>query len=303
MEHEPRADEVVGHLAQHQHHLRDEHHHHEREIARADALVHDRLREERQDQAQNAGREHRQRELCKVVFVGPQVLQQITQFQPLVLVAFLAVEGRRRLQKQSDAFAVGKACRKIGRSERGGPLLRAVRQFPALYPCLQELLLGVFEQSRCRIGNIHPPLAAFAGDLVDHHEMLLVPVDDARHVCLVAKLFPCDFDARGTEADRFRGVADPEQRDPFAREVAPLAQILKRVVPPVVLRHDPQRRRPAVHCIELGIVREPHKNIFDILVSYFIHIGFDHLQCICNEHIISKRIVPNIYNCIMGYIP
>ena len=59
MQHQPRADEVVGQLAQYQHHLGDEHHHHEREIARTDALVHDRLREERQDQAQHAGREHR----------------------------------------------------------------------------------------------------------------------------------------------------------------------------------------------------------------------------------------------------
>ena len=105
VQHQPRADEVVGRLAQHQHHLRDEHHHHEREIARADALVHDRLREERQDQAQHAGREHRQRKLCKVVFVGPQVLQQITRFQPLVFVAFLAVEGRCGLQKQGDAIS------------------------------------------------------------------------------------------------------------------------------------------------------------------------------------------------------
>ena len=210
----------------------DEHHHHEREIARTDALVDDRLCEERQDKAQYAGCEHRQRELCKVVFIGPQILQQITQFQPLVLVALFLVELGRRLQQQGDAFAVGRAGKEIGGSERRDSLLRAsgrfraVGQFPTLYPCLQKLLLGVFEQSRCRIGDIYPPFTAFAGDSVDHHEMLLVPVDDARQVGFVAQLMPRDLDARSTETDRLRSIADPQQRDAFARDVAPLAQIL-----------------------------------------------------------------------------
>ena len=113
--------------------------------------------------------------------------------------------------------------------------------------------------------------------------MLLVPVDDARQVGFVAQLMPRDLDARSTETDRLRSIADPQQRDAFARDVAPLAQILQRVMPAVELRDNPQRRRAAIHCIELGIVREPHKNIFDILVSYYLmYIRFNQLQCICN---------------------
>lgn len=68
-----------------------------------------------------------------------------------------------------------------------------------------------------------PTIAAFAGDSVDHHEMLLVPVDDARQVGFVAQLMPRDLDARSTETDRLGSIADPQQRDAFARDVAPLA--------------------------------------------------------------------------------
>lgn len=145
---------------------------------------------------------------------------QTGELQPLVLVALLLVELGRGLQKQCNALAVGKTCRKIGRSEREGSLLRVVRQLQALYPCLQELLLTVFEQSRCRIGNIHPPLAAAPGDAVDYYEMLLVPVDDAWQVGFVAQLMPRDLDPRRAETDRLRGIADAQQRDPFTCDMA-----------------------------------------------------------------------------------
>ena len=96
------------------------------------------------------------------------------------------------------------------------------------------------------------------GDAVDHHEMLLVPVDDTRQRGRIAQLFPRDLDPRRAETDRLRGVADAQQRDPFTRDMTPLAQCLQRVVAAVVLRNDPQRRRAAIHRIELGVVGERH---------------------------------------------
>ena len=99
MEHQPRADEVVGHLSERQHHLCDENHDHERKVAVPDTRIDDRLGQERKNQAEYGSNQHRKAELEQVGFVRPQIAQHRGEIQPFVLITFLGIELRFRLQQ------------------------------------------------------------------------------------------------------------------------------------------------------------------------------------------------------------
>ena len=92
MQRQPLPDQVVGELSERQGHLRDEDHHHEIQVARTDTHVDDGLRQERQDQVQTTGHEHRKHQLYEVGLVGFEVLQQVAEFQLRVLLARRLVE-------------------------------------------------------------------------------------------------------------------------------------------------------------------------------------------------------------------
>ncbi len=68
------------------------------------------------------------------------------------------------------------------------------------------------------------------GNTIDHDEVLLVPMDDARQICLVAQLLPRELDARRTESDSLGGIADAQQRNALARDMALLAETLQRIM-------------------------------------------------------------------------
>ena len=83
--------------------------------------------------------------------------------------------------------------------------------------------------------------------LIDHHEVPLVPMDDARQRHLVAELLPGDLHARRTEADALRRIAYPQHRHPLAGDVASLAEVLEAVAPTVMPRDHSKACRAAVH--------------------------------------------------------
>ena len=62
--------------------------------------------------------------------------------------------------------------------------------------------------------------------------------------------------AHGAEPHRLRRVADAQQRDALAGDVAPLAQGLQGPAAPVMRGDDTQAGRAAVHAVKLAVGRE-----------------------------------------------
>ena len=106
MEHQPAADEVVGHLTDRQHQLGYQQYHHEGEVAGADTGVHYGLGDERQYQADDAGNEHRQEYLDDERPVRAEIAENIAEAELLRVVSLLLVELRSRLQHQGYAVGV-----------------------------------------------------------------------------------------------------------------------------------------------------------------------------------------------------
>ena len=136
MEHQPRTDEVVGHLSECQHHLGDENHHHERKVAIPDTRIDDRLGQERKDQAEYGSNQHRKAELEQVGFVRPQITQHRGEIQPFILIALLCIELRFRLQQEGNAF---------GRGIAGKVTLQNGIFGSSLQPRFEKLSFAIFE--------------------------------------------------------------------------------------------------------------------------------------------------------------
>ena len=119
--------------------------------------------------------------------------------------------------------------------------------FPCLEPGLAEGLLCICQESGRGIGHLDDITATSLPYLIDHHEVPMVPVDDAGQRHLVAELLPSDLHARRTEADALRRIAYPQHRHPLASDVAPLAEVLEAVAPAVMSRNHTQARRTTVH--------------------------------------------------------
>ena len=244
VQHQPAAYQLVGRLAQDEHHLRDEYHHYEVEVARADAGVYHGLGQERQDEADDAAGEHGQQELDDELPVGAEIPRHAPESQPPVLLALLLVEPGGRLQQQCDAqafcFGIAVPCIVI----------------PYGYPRLQELLPGVAEQSGGGVRDMYPRFSPAALYAVDYDEVVLPPVHDARKYRLLAELCERQFDAHGAEPHRLRRVADAQQRDTLAGDVASLPQRLQGPAAPVMRGDDAQAGRAAVHRVKLAVGRE-----------------------------------------------
>ena len=136
VEHQPRADEVVGHLSERQHHLCDENHDHERKVAVPDTRIDDRLGQERKNQTEYGSNQHRKAELEQVGFVRPQITQHRGEIQPFVLIALLGIELRFRLQQEGNAF---------GRGIAGKVALQNRIFGSSLQPRFEKLSFAIFE--------------------------------------------------------------------------------------------------------------------------------------------------------------
>ncbi len=127
-----------------------------------DAYIHDRLREERQNELQQAAHDHSQYDLSEISLVFPDIAKEkpertgiaLSFVFPLLLVR---VERRCWFKEHRDALVLTMA--------------------PCTYPVSLELVEIVFYQSFSWIGNIE---LLSSLDLVKHNEVVLVPVEDAR---------------------------------------------------------------------------------------------------------------------------
>ena len=114
---------------------------------------------------------------------------------------------------------------------------------------------------------MYPGPATPALYAVDHDEVVLPPVHDARQHGLLTQLSECQLHAHGAEPHRLRRVADAQQRHALAGDVAPLAQGLQGPAAPVVRGDDTQAGRAAVHLVKLAVGGE----LFHIHLSHIFH--------------------------------
>ena len=101
--------------------------------------------------------------------------------------------------------------------------------------------------------------------------MLLVPMDNARELRLVAELFKSDFCPCCPKTDGFGRIADPQHRHPFFGDVALLPKVLNRIMFSVVRCNNTQRRRATIHCIQLSVMGEFHAKI-PIIFSFIFKV-------------------------------
>lgn len=252
VEHNPTADETHGKLGGEESELGNEDERDETEVAVPDAHVNECLREEGEYHLQQAAQDHARDELHELSLEGKEIAGKEEQVALRRFLRFVVHRGKVR-----PGF-------KKKRRSHVAPVL--ARRNPAL----TELGFVVFGALRRRVGNVEgASAAALLPHLVEHHEMVLVPMEYARQLRLVGYLLHGGPDADGAHADALRRITDAEHRHPLPRNERAFAQRLQRVVPPVVFCHHAQARRTAVHRIKLGVVGKggvEHRAEWNLLV-------------------------------------
>ena len=237
MQHQPTANQVVGKSSQSQRQLSYEQDHNQGQASGADSLVHDRLRDERHQQAYDTRGEHRQKDLDYVGAVRPQVLEHIAEtIVPAFVITLFLVEFRGGFQNQGYAF-----------------------RFPlGFQPQSAEILLGVFKQTGRGISDHNLINPMFLHNIIDDHKMTLIPVDYARQRHLLYHLPPSHLDTSRAETDGLSRVTDSQQGHSLPCDVASVPKVLKTIVLAVELCHHLQACWTAVHRIVLNIFYKFH---------------------------------------------
>ena len=192
MQQYPTANKFHRQLRYRHHQLRHQYQGDERKIPVADAHIHQRLREERKDQLQQRTHQHPQQQLHKLLPVRKEILGKEQQpFSCLFIgLVLLLIELRRRFQCQ---------CR---------PLLLAVGL--GHQPTLPHFRFGIGHELRSRIGNVVSESVLPLADVVQHHEMVLVPVQHTWQRHILVQLLQGNAHAQSAETDTFRRIADAE---------------------------------------------------------------------------------------------
>ena len=228
MQQDPAPDELHRELGADDHQLGDQDERNETEVIVADTGIHQALRQEGQDQLQQADRHHPQHQLDHLTAVRVEVTEKVADppaAGPLLLAQ--RPEIRTRLQQQG----------RVG--------ILAVH--PGAEPAAGELLPAVGDPPRRGIGNVKVPLP----DPVADHKMGLVPMQDARQRAMPLQLVERHPHPLRPEPDRLRRLTDPQHRHPLAGDKGPFPQVLDRVGPTIIAGNHPQTGRAAVHRVKL----------------------------------------------------
>ena len=245
MQQDPAPDEVHRQPRHEDHQLCNQYQRDESQIPIPNARVHQRLRQERRDQLQDAHRQHPQHQLEQFPPVRDEVAEKERQPLPFPLSTlhlFLAVvKIGPRLEQQ------------------GGPRILSLRHRAA--PATRQLRFRVDQLLGCRVGNVILPLLY----LIQDHEMVLVPVQDAGQRHLLAQLLQRHLHPHRPKANPFPRVADAQHRHPFARNERLFTQVPDRVATPVVLRNHPKTGGAAIGGFELVVERKCLQHNFHLL--------------------------------------
>ena len=239
MQQQPAADKVDGRTAEGQHQLAEQYQPDEAEILVLDAHVYDGLCEEWQHELQQAAHRKAENHLPKIAFVFPDVAKEEAE-RPWILFAILAV-----------AFCLGRVEGGRGLKQHGYPLVLPTR--PRAYPMVPEFIAAVAHQPLARVGDIEELSLAH---LVEHHEVVLVPMEDAGKRSLRQIVDGCPH------ADRMQphvvgGLTDSQQRDTLRRDMADLREPFHRDLSPIVQADHLEACHTALHRVELFDEGEP----------------------------------------------
>lgn len=106
------------------------------------------------------------------------------------------------------------------------------------------------------VGGVGHPVAPFPApaafpDLAEHHEMVLLPMQDGGQGALLAQLLQAHFEGRALHADFLQRMADARHAHPLPREVREGAQVGKGVLLSVGGGHHADASGAAVHLVKL----------------------------------------------------
>ena len=121
-------------------------------------------------------------------------------------------------------------------------------------------------------------------------------MDDTRQRRDLAQLQPRELHRGRPQPDALGSIADAQQRNPFAGDVTAFPQRLQGVVASEELRDDFQRRRPAVHRIELGVVgKSRHIRPYPLAIEVFTERYFG--DCL---HRNTSKILLRLFKTFVG---
>jgi len=203
-----------------------------------DTSVNQYLRQEGKCQLKQTAQQHSQQEHDNLAAVGLEVLEEEAKALLMALALLLALAEVHTWHHQQSHTAF---------------LSLHLRTEPTVY----ELLLRVAKLLRGWVGDVEVIAAASVFlHLVTDHEMVLVPVEDARKGYIVGKLVYGYPHTERAKPQVLGCLADAQHRHPVSGDVAMLAQHLCRVLLAIVLGYHPQRGGTTVHLVELLIMGE-----------------------------------------------
>ena len=256
MQGDPALDKPHSRLSNRKYQLGNQNQSNKRQIIVADTLIDDSLCEKRCNQGKDAPEDHSDDNLNILRLVGKQVAKKVAQiFFPFFFIVFIIIEIGGRLQQQ---------CRS--------------RVFPVAFravPASAEFFPVHYVFFSCGIGDEEPhpltpsPLERAGGEVIQHHEMILIPVQNAGQGSIFRQLFERNSYALRMHADAFGGIADPQHGNAFTSNETPIPQGLQGIAASVMLGDHAQAGGAAVHGVELGVMGKGffHQLIFS---AYFL---------------------------------
>jgi len=232
-------DEIDSRTTEQQHHLGYEYQPDKMNIFPADAGVHDGLREKREDELKDAADEQSQYKLPEKTLVFQQITTE--KFYPVFrpqLIAFLFIEQLGRFQKQSHPFFFATG---LGAD-----------------PMIAKLFLRIGNQSFSGIGNIYFISFPIFLDIVNHYEVILIPMHDARQQCFFCQFIKRELSADRMKADFLRRFANSQHRHAFPPNKTVVTQMFQCVLFSIMLCNHAETCRTAVHRVGLLDEREGH---------------------------------------------
>ena len=222
--HEVHAEgtEKEGQLCQHE--VDDDAH-----VLEHDAVVHQVLRDEGRHEREADAGEHREGERGHLPFVGPDVLAGKLHEAVFLLYGLSGKELLGGFYGHHDALL-------------------------AVEPAVVHLLLAVGMFAIGGIGDAEGSLSVqpVAFYLVEHHEVVLVPVQDGRFGASPFELVERHLKGSALHADLSEGVANARHAHPFSGEVGKRSEVAQGIFLPVGRGHHADAGRPAVHLVKLS---------------------------------------------------
>jgi len=230
MEQQPSADKIRGCASNNNHQFTKKHKPDEPYILMPDAYIHDRLREERHYQLQQAAEGQSKDNLGEIPAVLLQIAQQKT--ERTLLFRFFII------------MAIEFLCRSQLHHNSAWTVIR-----PIAYPMTFQLIPGVVYQTFP--GVSHSVASSISGNVIKHHKMILVPMQYARQLDIPKFICGC-CESRGFQSHTSGTFGYAEHRDPSHVCMAEPVKIFEAVTLAVMPAYHGKTCHSALHGVMLS---------------------------------------------------